>query len=142
MPGATASASDPGPRRPVEIFIPLRSGPPAPGQIATLILPAHFSDLDEGTTDGVFAAPYAVVKATNDALRPRDEAEFTRYVLGHLPASIVSPTLILPPVLTTLLAIPLLGEVVHPAEHLEFAAAERQPVHRAQTGDHHALGEV
>jgi drug/metabolite transporter (DMT)-like permease len=33
------------------------------------------------------------------------------YALGHLPASIVSPTLIGQPVLTTLLAIPLLGEV-------------------------------
>jgi glyoxylase-like metal-dependent hydrolase (beta-lactamase superfamily II)/rhodanese-related sulfurtransferase len=52
---------------------------------ATLILPAHFSDLDESTTDGIFAATYAEVKATNDALRPRDEAAFTRYVLGHLP---------------------------------------------------------
>jgi drug/metabolite transporter (DMT)-like permease len=33
------------------------------------------------------------------------------YALGHLPASIVSPTMILQPVLTTLLAIPLLAEV-------------------------------
>lgn len=33
------------------------------------------------------------------------------YALGHLPASIVSPTMILQPILTTLLAIPLLGEV-------------------------------
>lgn len=33
------------------------------------------------------------------------------YALGHLPASVVSPTMILQPVLTTLLAIPLLGEV-------------------------------
>ena len=40
---------------------------------------------DEGTSDGVFAASYAEVKASNDALRPRDEAEFTSYVLGHLP---------------------------------------------------------
>ena len=32
------------------------------------------------------------------------------YALGHLPASIVSPTLILQPVLTALLAIPFLGE--------------------------------
>ncbi len=51
----------------------------------TLILPAHFSSLDEGSADGVFAAPYAEVRATNDALRPRDEAEFTSYVLSHLP---------------------------------------------------------
>ena len=33
------------------------------------------------------------------------------YALGHLPASIVSPTMILQPVLTTLLAVPLLGEI-------------------------------
>ena len=33
------------------------------------------------------------------------------YALGHLPASIVSPTMILQPVVTTLLAIPLLGEI-------------------------------
>jgi len=33
------------------------------------------------------------------------------YALGHLPASIVSPTMLGQPVLTTLLAIPLLGEV-------------------------------
>ncbi|HNT26024.1 MAG TPA: DMT family transporter [Anaerolineales bacterium] len=35
------------------------------------------------------------------------------YALGHLPASVVSPTLILQPVLTALLAIPLLGEALH-----------------------------
>lgn len=58
---------------------------PAMADEGTLILPAHFSDLDEGTRDGVFAATYAEVKASNDALRPRGEAEFTRYVLGHLP---------------------------------------------------------
>lgn len=33
------------------------------------------------------------------------------YALGHLPASVVSPTLIGQPVLTTILAIPLLGEI-------------------------------
>jgi drug/metabolite transporter (DMT)-like permease len=33
------------------------------------------------------------------------------YALGHLPASIVSPTLIGQPILTTLLAIPMLGEI-------------------------------
>jgi drug/metabolite transporter (DMT)-like permease len=32
------------------------------------------------------------------------------YALGHLPASVVSPTMILQPVVTTILAIPLLGE--------------------------------
>ena len=33
------------------------------------------------------------------------------YALGHLPASIVSPTMILQPIVTTLLAIPLLNEI-------------------------------
>lgn len=33
------------------------------------------------------------------------------YALGHLPASVVSPTMILQPIMTTLLAIPLLGEI-------------------------------
>ena len=33
------------------------------------------------------------------------------YALGHLPASIVAPTMILQPVVTTLLAIPFLGEI-------------------------------
>jgi len=58
---------------------------PAIADEDTLILPAHFSTLDEGTSEGIFAAPYAEVKATNEALRPRDEAEFTSYVLSHLP---------------------------------------------------------
>lgn len=57
---------------------------PAMADDSTLILPAHFSSLDEGR-DGIFAAPYGEVRANNDALRPRDEAEFTSYVLGHLP---------------------------------------------------------
>lgn len=38
------------------------------------------------------------------------------YSLGHLPASVVSPTMILQPVLTALLAIPLLGEGLQPAQ--------------------------
>ncbi|MFV9503909.1 MAG: MBL fold metallo-hydrolase [Oscillochloridaceae bacterium umkhey_bin13] len=58
---------------------------PAMADASTLILPAHFSDLDEGTSEGIFAAPFAEVQATNDALKPRDEAEFTTYVLSHLP---------------------------------------------------------
>jgi len=33
------------------------------------------------------------------------------YALGHLPASVVSPTMVLQPIVTTLLAIPLLGEI-------------------------------
>jgi glyoxylase-like metal-dependent hydrolase (beta-lactamase superfamily II)/rhodanese-related sulfurtransferase len=51
----------------------------------TLILPAHFSTLDEDAGGGVFAAPYAQVRAQNDGLRPRSLEEFTAYVLSHLP---------------------------------------------------------
>ena len=35
------------------------------------------------------------------------------YAQGHLPASVVSPTMIGQPVMTALLAIPLLGETLH-----------------------------
>lgn len=35
------------------------------------------------------------------------------YALGHLPASVVAPTMIGQPILTTILAIPLLGEIPH-----------------------------
>ena len=45
------------------------------------------------------------------------------YALGHLPASIVSPTMILQPVLTTLLAIPLLAEIPTPWQGLGGAIA-------------------
>jgi len=38
------------------------------------------------------------------------------YALGHLPASIVSPTLLGQPVITALLAIPLLGETLQPVQ--------------------------
>lgn len=38
------------------------------------------------------------------------------YALGHLPASVVSPTMIAQPVLTALLAIPLMGEPLQPAQ--------------------------
>lgn len=51
----------------------------------TLILPAHFSALDEGDTDGRFAAPYSVVQETNEALAPRTREEFVEFVLSHLP---------------------------------------------------------
>lgn len=51
----------------------------------TLILPAHFSALEEGGADGIFMAPYGVVKKQNDSLRPRTLAEFTDYVLSNLP---------------------------------------------------------
>lgn len=51
----------------------------------TLILPAHFSTLDEGGDEGIFAAPYSEVRAQNDGLAPRSRDEFIDYVLGHLP---------------------------------------------------------
>ena len=38
------------------------------------------------------------------------------YALGHLPASVVYPTMLGQPVLTALLAIPLLGEPLHPVQ--------------------------
>jgi len=38
------------------------------------------------------------------------------YALGHLPASVVSPTMLGQPVLTALLAIPILGEPLHPVQ--------------------------
>lgn len=40
------------------------------------------------------------------------------YALGHLPASIVAPTMIAQPVLTALLAIPLAGEALQPLQIL------------------------
>ena len=40
------------------------------------------------------------------------------YALGHLPASLVAPTMIGQPVVTALLAIPLLGETLHPSQWL------------------------
>ena len=52
---------------------------------ATLILPAHFSTLDEGDAEGRFTAPYATVRRQNDALQPRSAADFSAYVLGSLP---------------------------------------------------------
>lgn len=45
------------------------------------------------------------------------------YALGHLPASVVAPTLILQPILTTLLAIPLLGEIPKPMQWVGGAVA-------------------
>lgn len=55
-------------------------------QAQTLILPAHFSTLDEeGLAPGVFAQSYAEIQAHNDALRPRSLAAFTDYVLSNLP---------------------------------------------------------
>ena len=45
------------------------------------------------------------------------------YALGHLPASIVSPTLIGQPILTTLLAIPMLGEIPNTTQWIGGAIA-------------------
>lgn len=45
------------------------------------------------------------------------------YALGHLPASVVSPTLIGQPMLTTILAIPLLGELPKPVQWIGGAVA-------------------
>ncbi len=45
------------------------------------------------------------------------------YALGHLPASVVSPTLIGQPILTTILAIPMLGEIPNPIQWIGGAIA-------------------
>ncbi|MCL4274456.1 MAG: DMT family transporter [Anaerolineales bacterium] len=45
------------------------------------------------------------------------------YALGHLPASVVAPTLIGQPILTAILAIPLLGEIPAPVQWLGGAVA-------------------
>jgi glyoxylase-like metal-dependent hydrolase (beta-lactamase superfamily II) len=52
---------------------------------STVILPSHFSLLDEDDGQGRFAAPYGQVRRQNDALVPRSKEEFTAYVLGNLP---------------------------------------------------------
>ncbi|HMK07856.1 MAG TPA: DMT family transporter [Anaerolineales bacterium] len=44
------------------------------------------------------------------------------FALGHLPASLVAPTMVGQPVMTALLAIPLLGETLHPAQWIGGAA--------------------
>jgi drug/metabolite transporter (DMT)-like permease len=45
------------------------------------------------------------------------------YALGHLPASVVSPTLIGQPILTTILAIPMLGEIPNTLQWIGGAIA-------------------
>ncbi|MFN3741938.1 MAG: DMT family transporter [Anaerolineales bacterium] len=59
------------------------------------------------------------------------------YALGHLPARIVSPTLIAQPVLTTFLAIPLLGEIPTALQWLGSAIAliGIYFVHRSHEGE-------
>ena len=58
------------------------------------------------------------------------------YALGHLPASIVSPTLIGQPVVTALLAIPLLGEALRTEQALGgiVVLAGIYLVHRSREG--------
>jgi glyoxylase-like metal-dependent hydrolase (beta-lactamase superfamily II)/rhodanese-related sulfurtransferase len=53
---------------------------------ATLILPAHFSTLDEADEAGRVAAPWGVVRRTNTSLlHLASEEEFRSFVLGNLP---------------------------------------------------------
>jgi drug/metabolite transporter (DMT)-like permease len=58
------------------------------------------------------------------------------YALGHLPASIVSPTMVSQPVITALLAIPFLGEMLAPVQWIGGAAvvAGVIVVHRSRNG--------
>jgi glyoxylase-like metal-dependent hydrolase (beta-lactamase superfamily II)/rhodanese-related sulfurtransferase len=51
----------------------------------TLILPAHFSVLDEDNGDGVFARSYGQVLAENEALHHETREDFLDFVLSHLP---------------------------------------------------------
>jgi glyoxylase-like metal-dependent hydrolase (beta-lactamase superfamily II) len=57
----------------------------------TVVLPGHFSSLEEAQADGVFAAPLALLKRTNDglvALAGATDADFVRYLLESLPEPI------------------------------------------------------
>ncbi|MGQ9549673.1 MAG: MBL fold metallo-hydrolase [Roseiflexus sp.] len=52
----------------------------------TLILPAHFSTLDEADEAGRIAAPWDVVRQTNTSLlHLESEEEFRAFVLGNIP---------------------------------------------------------
>lgn len=52
----------------------------------TMLLPAHFSALEEGDAQGVFAAPWSHVQAVNAALQHGTSlAAFSAFVLGNLP---------------------------------------------------------
>jgi drug/metabolite transporter (DMT)-like permease len=59
------------------------------------------------------------------------------YALGHLPASIVSPTMVSQPVITALLAIPVLGEILTSLQVVGGVAviAGVVVVHRSRNGD-------
>jgi drug/metabolite transporter (DMT)-like permease len=58
------------------------------------------------------------------------------YALGHLPASVVSPTMVSQPVITALLAIPILGEPLTATQWIGGAAvvAGVIVVHRSRNG--------
>lgn len=51
----------------------------------TIILPAHFSTLDETDAEGRFAASYGEVQRVNESIAPRSREEFTTFVLSNLP---------------------------------------------------------
>lgn len=51
----------------------------------TLILPAHFSVMNEDNGQGVFAETYGWVLANNDALKYAEKQDFLDFVLSHLP---------------------------------------------------------
>ncbi len=52
---------------------------------STVILPAHFSTLDEDDGQGRFAAPYGEVLRKNESLSHRSKEEFIAFVLNNLP---------------------------------------------------------
>jgi glyoxylase-like metal-dependent hydrolase (beta-lactamase superfamily II) len=51
----------------------------------TMILPAHFSSIEEADSDGRYVATYGEVKQQNQALHHGSRDEFISYVLEHLP---------------------------------------------------------
>ncbi|MFQ5527842.1 MAG: MBL fold metallo-hydrolase [Thermoanaerobaculia bacterium] len=54
---------------------------------ATMVLPAHFSSLEEARGDGVFAGILGELMAANEGLQKvqKSEEEFVAYILGSLP---------------------------------------------------------
>lgn len=51
----------------------------------TMILPAHFSSIEEADSQGRYVATYGEVKQQNQALHHGSRDEFISYVLEHLP---------------------------------------------------------
>jgi glyoxylase-like metal-dependent hydrolase (beta-lactamase superfamily II) len=51
----------------------------------TMILPAHFSGLNEDTGNGIFAASYGEVRERNELIQPRTPEDFYEFVINHLP---------------------------------------------------------